>query len=346
MSSTDTMNALYYTAPRKFEVRAVPIPQVQDHQVLMKVSCCGICGTDSHLHDGEFVAKFPLIPGHEVIGVIAQVGLQVKHLFEGDRCVADPIVACENCFFCQKGQLHLCDNWGARGVTLPGAFAEYIVFDAKSVYKIQNLTDEEATLVEPTSCAIHGMDQLNTPAGAEVLVIGAGPTGLVLAQLLKLNGAVKVVIAANKGVKTQIAKEIKAGDEYIELDRESPGPQWERLKKDYPYGFDVVVEATGSEKIVNDCINYVRKGGALLIYSLYAKNAMVHWSPGKIFQDEIRIISSFAQSRCFPRAVAYLESGKITVKGMVTDVFTISDYQKALDKMNSRAALKIAVKPC
>jgi D-arabinitol dehydrogenase (NADP+) len=113
--------------------------------------------------------------------------------------------------------------------------------DAKNIYKIKNLTDEEATLVEPTSCAIHGMDQLNTPAGAEVLVIGAGPTGLVLAQLLKLNGAIKVVIAANKGIKTQKARELNAGDDYVELDREHPGPQWEQIKKDYPYGFDVVV---------------------------------------------------------------------------------------------------------
>ena len=85
------------------------------------------------------------------------------------------------------------------------------------------------------------MDQLNTQAGAEVLVIGAGPTGLVLAQLLKVNGATKVVIAANKGIKTQKAKELDAGDEYIELDRENPEPQWEQIKKDYPYGFDVVV---------------------------------------------------------------------------------------------------------
>ena len=95
--------------------------------------------------------------------------------------------------------------------------------------------------MEPTSCAIHGMDQLNNAAGAEVLVIGAGPTGQVLAQLLKVNGAIKVVIAANKGVKTQIARKLNAGDEYIELDREDPGPQWEKIKKDYPHGFDVVV---------------------------------------------------------------------------------------------------------
>lgn len=126
------------------------------------------------------------------------------------------------------------------------------------VYKIFNLTDEEATLIEPAACAIHGVDKLNLPVGSEVLILGAGPTGtlllvlrrtntlifilgLILSQLLKLNGASKVVIAANKGIKTKIAQDLDAADEYIELDRQNPDAQWAKLKSDYPYGFDAVV---------------------------------------------------------------------------------------------------------
>ncbi|KAG6916427.1 N-terminal acetyltransferase A complex catalytic subunit ard1 [Tephrocybe rancida] len=216
---------------------------------------------------------------------------------------------------------------------------------AKKIYKIYNLTDEEATLVEPASCAIHGLDKLNAPAGIEALVVGAGPTGLILAQLLKLNGASKVVIAANKSIKTRVAQELDCGDEYIELDRDNPEPQWAELRKTHPYGFDVVVEATGSEKIANDAINYVRRGGTLMIYGVYSNDALVHWPPSKIFGDEIRIVGSFAQTHCFPRAVEYLDGGKIRVKGMVTDTFAVKDYQKALDKMNSKDAVKVAVKP-
>lgn len=113
--------------------------------------------------------------------------------------------------------------------------------EASKVFKIYNLSDEEATLVEPAACAMHGLDKLAAPVGVEVLVIGAGPTGLILAQLLKLNGALRVVIAANKGIKTQIAQDINAGDEYVELDRDNPEEQWSKLKADNPYGFDVVV---------------------------------------------------------------------------------------------------------
>jgi len=323
----------------------VPIPTISDDEVLLKVTCCGICGTDSHVHEGEFIAKFPLIPGHEVVGTIAAVGKKVKGFVEGDRCVADPGVTCEQCFYCRRGQSLLCENFNGLGVTMAGGFAEYVVFATKKVYKIHNLTDEEATLVEPAACAIHGMDKLNPPVGIDALVIGAGPTGLILAQLLKLNGASRVVVAANKGIKTQLAKELGAADEYIELDRDNPSAQWEKIREDNPYGFDVVVEATGNEKVANDSINYVRRGGTLMVYGVYSNDARVHWPPSKIFGDEIKIIGSFAQTHCFPRAVTYLDSGKINVKGMVTDVYRIGEYQQALDKMNSREALKDAVKP-
>ncbi|KAH9835287.1 NADP+-dependent D-mannitol dehydrogenase [Rhodofomes roseus] len=341
------MKAVQYESPRNFTLTEVPIPKPGDDEVLLKVTCCGVCGTDGHVHEGEFIASFPLIPGHEVVGVIAEIGKNVKGFAKGDRCVADPGVTCGSCFYCRRGETLLCENFQGKGVsaTQPGGFSEYITFSAHKVYKIYNLTDEEATLIEPAACAIHGMDKLETAVGIDALVIGAGPTGLVLAQLLKLNGATKVVIAANKGIKTEIAKQLDAGDEYIELDRVNPETQWAQLKQDNPYGFDVVVEATGSEKIANEAINYVRRGGKLMIYGVYDNAARVRWPPSKIFGDEIQIIGSFAQTYCFPRAVQYLDSGKIRVKGMVTDVFTIAEYEQALAKMHSRGALKIAVKP-
>ncbi|TFK49412.1 GroES-like protein [Heliocybe sulcata] len=339
------MKALYYHEPRKFEIRDVPIPKCNDDDLLLKVTYCGVCGTDAHIHDGEFIAKFPLIPGHEAVGKVVAMGKDVKDFQIGDRVVADVGISCDKCFYCRRGSQLLCENFNARGVTQDGGFAEYIVYHQKKCYKIHNMSDEEATLMEPAACAIHGLDKLNPPVGIEVLMLGAGPTGLMLAQLLKLNGASKVVLAANKGIKTEIAKDLDCADEYVELDRQNPGAQWEQLKKDYPYGFDVVVEATGVEKLAQESINYVRRGGTLMIYGVYENKAQVHWPPSKIFGDEIKIIGSFSQTYCFPRAVAYLDSGKIKTKGMVTDIFKLEDYQGALDKMSSRGALKIAIKP-
>ncbi|KZT70472.1 GroES-like protein [Daedalea quercina L-15889] len=258
------MRALYYSAPRKFEIKQVPIPTCSDDDLLLKVACCGMCGSDKLIDDSKFIAKFPLIPGHEAIGKVVEKGKNVKDFDIGDRVVGDIGISCDNCFYCRRGQAVLCENLNARGVTLDGGFVEYIVYHQKKCYKIQNLTDEESTLIEPTACAIHGLDKLNPPVGIDVLLLGAGPSGLILSQLLKLNGAHKVVIAANKGIKMDIAKRLNAGDEYIELDRQYPGPQWEQLKNDNPYGFDVVVEATGVEKLAQESINYVRRGGTIM----------------------------------------------------------------------------------
>jgi D-arabinitol dehydrogenase (NADP+) len=340
------MQALYYNKPRDFEVKTVPIPEPTDDEILLKVTICGICGTDAHIHEGEFAKQFPLIPGHEAVGKVVKMGKNVKGFEMGDRCVADVSITCGNCFFCRRGESLFCENFEAKGVAVAGGFAEYITYHQSKVYKINKLTDEEATLLEPAACAVHGIDKLRPKQGIEVLLFGAGPTGLILAQLLKINGARRVVIASNKGIKMDLAKKLNAADEYVELER-GPGAkaQWDQLRKDNPYGFDVVAECTGVEKLIDHAINYVRRGGSLLVYGVYEDKALVHWPPGKIFGDEINIIGSFSHQFCMPRAVEYLESGKINVKGMVTDVFDLKDYQKALDCMNSRNALKIAVRP-
>jgi len=339
------MKALYYSSAKNFTIKEVPIPQVKDDEILLKVTYCGVCGTDAHIHDGEFIAQFPLIPGHEAVGVAVEIGKDVKGFAKGDRCVADVGITCDECFYCRRGKPLLCENFRARGVSLPGGFAEYIVYPQHKLYKINNISDLEATLAEPLACAIHGVDVIQPKVGSEVLLLGAGPTGLMLSQLLKMNGASKVVIAANKGIKMDIAKDLEAGDVYVELDRQNPKPQWDKLKEDHPFGFDIVVEATGVESIVQDSINYVRRGGTLLVYGVYEDKARVSWPPSKIFGDEIRIIGSFSQTYCFPRTIEYLESGKIKTKGMVTDIFKLEDYQKALDKMSSRGALKIVIQP-
>jgi len=339
------MKALYYSSARNFTIKEVPIPKIQDDEVLLKVTYCGVCGTDAHIHEGEFISQFPLIPGHEAVGVAVEVGKDVEGFVKGDRCVADVGITCDRCFYCRRGKSLLCENFRARGVSSNGGFAEYISYPQHKLYKINKITDLEATLAEPLACAIHGVDVIQPKVGSEILLLGAGPTGLMLAQLLKLNGASKVIIAANKGIKMDIAKDLEAADVYVELDRKDPKPQWDKLKEDHPFGFDVVVEATGVESIVQDSINYVRRGGTLLVYGVYEDKARVSWPPSKIFGDEIRIIGSFSQTFCFPRTIEYLESGKIKTKGMVTDVFKLEDYQKALDKMSSRGALKIAIQP-
>lgn len=214
---------------------------------------------------------------------------------------------------------------------------------AGRVFKIKNLSDVDATLLEPASCAAHGLDKIAPKMGSSVLLFGAGPTGLILAQLLRMNGGCRVVVAAPEGLKMDLAKSLDAGDEYIALSRQDPAAQFEKLKKDNPYGFDIVVEATGSVKILEDAINYVRRGGKLVVYGVYSNSARVSWPPSKIFGDEITIIGSFSETYKFPAAIDYLDSGKVKVKGIVNKVFKIDQWEECLESMRNKSAIKAAI---
>jgi len=337
------MKALCYEEPRKHALVEVDLPEVRENDVLIKVKACGVCGTDLHIHEGEFLARFPLIPGHEVVGVVAAIGPKVKGFKVGERVVADNSELCGECFYCRRGQTLLCEHFEAHGVTLSGAFAEYCAYPAGKVFKIHNLSDVEATLLEPASCAAHGLDRIAPHMGSSVLMFGAGPTGLVLAQLLRQNGGCHVVVAAPKGLKIDLAKSLGAGDEYVELSREHPEEQFKKLKEDNPYGFDIVIEATGSVKILEDAINYVRRGGKLVVYGVYSNSARVTWPPSKIFGDEITILGSFSETYKFPAAIDYLDSGKVKVHGIVNKVYKLDQWEECLEAMKNKTAIKAAI---
>ncbi|GJJ15898.1 hypothetical protein Clacol_010176 [Clathrus columnatus] len=262
-----------------------------------------------------------LIPGHEIVGVVTKMGKHVTGLSIGDRCVVEPIVSVGY----RVLLLYECSHPTFSAVYVSNVIEERRIYanpgqvldSAKNVYKIGNLTDEQAALVEPMSCVLHGIDMLKHTAGAEVLVLGAGPAGQLFCQLLKVNGAIKIVLASNKGRKMEISKQIDAANEYIEFDRDKSDSQWTDLKQRYPDGFDIVIEATGSEEVLNKAIYHVRRGGTFLMYSLYASSCTIQWPAVYVFSQEIQIATAFAQSHCFSRAIAYLESGRIRTEGIL-----------------------------
>jgi D-arabinitol dehydrogenase (NADP+) len=337
------MKALRYERPEVYDLVHIPLPTLRENDVLIKVKACGVCGTDLHIHEGEFIAKFPLVPGHETVGVVAAMGPKVRGFQIGDRVVADNSELCGQCFYCRRGEELLCENFEAHGVTLNGGFAEYCAYPAGRVFKIKNLSDVEATLLEPASCAAHGLDKIAPKMGSSVLMFGAGPTGLVLAQMLRLNGGCHVVICAPGGLKMNLAKSLNAGDEYVELSRTNPQAQFDKLKADNPYGFDIVVEATGSVKILEDAINYCRRGGKLVVYGVYSNKDRVAWPPSKIFGDEITILGSFSETYKFPAAIDYLDSGKVNVSGIVNKTFKLDQWAECLESIRNKSAIKAAI---
>ncbi|KPM37208.1 D-arabinitol dehydrogenase 1 [Neonectria ditissima] len=331
------MKALRYEKPEDFAIVTVPLPEMRDNDVLVKVKACGVCGTDLHIHEGEFIAKFPLIPGHETVGE------SVKGFAIGDRVAADNSELCNECFYCRRGQPLLCENFNAHGVTMNGGFAEYCAYPAAKVFKIHNLSWVDATLLEPASCACHGLEKIRPKLGSHVLMFGAGPTGLMLAQLLRQNGGCKVTIAAPGGLKLDLAKSLDAADTYIELSRSDPAKQFAQMRTENPYGFDIVVEATGSVRILEDSINYVRRGGTLVVYGVYAGADRVSWPPSKIFGDEITILGSFSETYMFPATIDYLDTGKVKTAGIVNKTFRLEQFGEALQSIKDKTAIKAAI---
>lgn len=173
---------------------------------------------------------------------------------------------------------------------MDGGFAEYCAFPAEKLFHFSNLAWEEAAVFEAASCAVHGMDRIRPEVGSSVLLIGSGATGLCLAQLLKNNGGQHLVLASNKGPKMDLAKTLNCAHEYLELDRRDASEQWADLKTRYPYGFDVVVEASGSHAVLEKAIDYCARGGKLIYYGVYEKEALINISPSRVFSDEITII--------------------------------------------------------
>jgi len=338
------MKAIVYSAPLHFRHSDVADPTLADDEVLVRVRACGICGTDLHIHQGEFIAQFPLIPGHEIAGEVAALGAGVTDLKVGDRVVADNTELCGHCFYCRRDQPLYCEHFVSHGVNVAGGQAEYVAIKAAKIFPIQRLSWREAVMVEQLACAMHGLDVIDLRPGSEVLLFGAGPTGNLLAQLLRLNGAAHVTVAAPPGPKLDLVEKLGA-DAVLPIDRDDFARHRRQLLQTHPRGFDVVIEATGVPQLCEEALVYARKGGQIIVYGVYDKAARVSWSPYEIFERELTIKGSFAQTHCFDRALLYLESGRIEVKGIVTQEFALAEYGAALDALRSRQGIKSMIVP-
>jgi D-arabinitol dehydrogenase (NADP+) len=333
------MKAIVYDAPRSFAYRDVAEPTLGIDEALIRVRACGLCGTDLHIHEGEFGPRFPLIPGHEFTGEIAALGKPSDEFRVGDRVVVNCNSACGTCFYCKRGEPLRCDTIIAYGIQLDGGLAEYVRVKASDLFVIRNLSWREAVMVEPTACALHGMTVLNVKPGSDVLMFGAGPTGQVLAQLLKLNGAATLTVAAPAGPKLDLAERLSA-DRVVAIDRNDPEQHRRALRDISPNGFDYIVEATGAPQMAAEAVHQARRGGEILIYGVYPEQSSFAVNPFDVFRREITIKGSFAQISDFGRALAYLESGKIKVGEIVTDEFELKDWGKVLDHAWRRQGIK------
>jgi 2-desacetyl-2-hydroxyethyl bacteriochlorophyllide A dehydrogenase len=331
------MKAVVIEKPNEVSVKEVADPTPAPDQALIKVEACGICGTDIHVIRGEFApTRYPIIPGHEFCGEVVAVGGEVRNLKVGDFVAVDPSLFDGTCRQCRMGRFNLCEHWNAIGVgSANGACAELVAVPAVNAFGLPtDIPRNWGALVEPLSCAVHGLDQVGIRAADDYLIYGAGTMGLLLGQLVKDSGAERLDIVDTNPKRHALAKRLGAdrvATSAAELDR--------------PQGWDVVIDATGAVPAIEDGIRRVARGGTFLMFGVANADAKATISPFRVYNDEIKIIGSMAVLHSFERALALLAKGVIDSEAMITDRFSLDDYSKAIDAFLSGRGLKVQVAP-
>jgi D-arabinitol dehydrogenase (NADP+) len=338
------MKAVVYDAPKEFAVREIPTPQPGPGEILIKVNQVGVCGTDLHIHAGEFQAKFPLIPGHELVGNVTELGEGVTKFAVGEQVTVNPNIYCGECDYCLSGRLILCPNLKGMGSNFPGFFAEYVTVPANLAFSVEGLDPDVAVFAEPAACAMHGLERLQIRPGSSVLVFGAGPTGLLLAQLIATGGASSVTVAAPRQFKLDTALGLGI-DKTVLIDRDDEEANVKLLLDASPLGdgYDIVVEATGVPRVGDVCVPLTRNGGTVLVYGVTKGEDLVHFHPFDVFRREITILGSFAEVTSFAAAIAALRGGRIKTDGIITHRFHLDDYEQALQSVEDRVGHKTVI---
>ena len=325
----------------------LPIPEISDNEVLIKMLACGLCGTDIQKIRGDTVNK-PTVLGHEVVGEIVKKGKNVSKFEIGDRVITAIHVPCFTCHYCNKGHYTICEQFRTNNID-PGGFAEFIRIPELHLnhltHKVSNnVTDEEATLIEPIACCLHGLKQADIRPNDSVLIMGAGTIGILHAQLAKIKGANKVIVSDMSEFKLQ--KALNVGCDYaINIKEKNIIDEVNKITDGQ--GVDVIVIAAGVSSLVADAVNMVRRAGKIIVFSGFDKNKLVTIDVSRFFKDEISIIGTYSVTPYeFPEALDLLEKRKLNTKEMITHVYPLNKLSEAIDISTNpeQPVLKVIIK--
>lgn len=329
------MRAAIIEKPGTLVVREVPVPKVKDDEILIRVEASGICGTDIHIFRGEYLGTYPVTPGHEFSGVVEAVGPQAKRIKVGDRVCVEPNIACDDCPACLNNHQNFCENWNGVGVTLPGGMAEYAVAPEKAVFDIGDLPFQSGAFVEPLSCVLHGVQRARITMADKVLIIGAGPIGVLLSMAIQIQGAYEI---------TQVDKNRSRLDLASRCGATRVVSSFDELQED---AYDVVVDATGVPALMERTLSYVRKGGTVLLFGVPPSKATVSFPAFTIFQKGLYILSSYTSVRNSIQAVRLLSTKRIDVSPLVSHVLPLEEFGRGIEliEKGQEGALKVLIAP-
>lgn len=309
----------------KIEVSQIKEPIITNKtDVKVKVKAVGICGTDLHIFkSGRDDVAFPRIMGHELSGLVTEIGKEVTNLKVGDRVALDPVFACGECPTCKKGYQNVCNNVKCYGVQMDGGYQEYIVVDQKHLYPFaESISFAQAALAEPFSIASNILERTYATDKDKILIIGCGTIGLAIAQSAKALGA-KVMVADI--VDTKLKKAQKLGVDKVVNSKKVDLPT--EVESFSQGGFDVVIDAVGVTKLFQQSLTFAAPRARVACIGFDSKPAQIQ--PVMITKKELSIIGSRMNCYQFPKVMKMLNDGKINADLMISRKYSIDDIQKA-----------------
>ena len=270
----------------------------------------------------------------------------VERFALGEQVTVNPNIACGQCDYCRAGRPIVCSALKGLGTNFPGVFADYVVVSSNLVFSVEGLDPALAVFTEPAACAMHGVETLSPRPGSTALVFGAGPTGLLLAQMLRASGVISVTVAAPTQFKLDTAEKLGI-DHTVLIDRDDPqANRTKLLEASGTDGYDYVIEASGSTSVADICVPLTRSGGTVLIYGVTHPEDIAHFEPFDVFRREITIKGSFAEITSFDAAIRALRSGRVKTDGIVTHRFSLADYAEAIEAVeHDRSVHKVVITP-
>lgn len=344
----DTMRVAIMQGIGKMEMSRRPIPAPKDDEVLVKLEYVGVCGSDLHYYEtgaiGDYIVKPPFVLGHEAAGTVVGVGSKVKHLKEGDRVALEPGKTCGRCRWCREGKYNLCpDVIFFATPPVDGVFQEYVAHEADLCFKLpDHVSTLEGALIEPLAVGFHAAIQGDAHLGQKAVVMGAGCIGLVSMMALKARGVAEVYVVDVMDKRLEKAMELGATgvingmktDVVAEIERLTGGA-----------GTDLVIETAGSEITARQAIRMARKGSTIVMVG-YSKTGEMTLPTSMMLDKELTLKSIFRYRHIYPVAIEAVASGKVNLKGIVTNLFPLSDIQHAMDESvhNKAEIVKAAIK--
>ena len=286
--------------------------------ITIRVNASGICGTDLHIFLGEYLGDYPIIPGHEFSGDVVAIGDKVDKFQIGDRVAIEPNLSCGICDACLHNRQHFCEDWQAIGVTMSGGMATHVIVPQQAAFTIGDLSFEEAAFMEPLSCVIHGVGLIGSALGTHILLIGAGPIGMLLLRTLKNIGTVELDIVEKNKSRRNFAAAERTGQVFSDFSQ---------VKKEH---YDIVVDATGVISVLEQCISYARPAGKILFFGVPPKGKVMTIEPFRLFNKELTIMSSYTSLRNSKQAIDLISVGRIVVKDLISHRLPLNELEDGL----------------